>query len=131
MAGTVPHVVRQKKGGTYVLQNPDMSLYHREPPRDHLKVIDAKADINFDDVFYIEKILDHQGTPANRRYLIKWLNYPSSENTWEPRENLIGSETLLQDYWKTRGNAAKSAAKINLTVVSANSQKITLRKTRA
>jgi hypothetical protein len=94
--------VRQKKGGTYTLQCLDNSLYHREPPRDHLKVIDAKANLQLDDVYYVERILDHQGPASTRRYLIKWLNFPSSDNSWEPVQNLIGCETLLQDYWRAR-----------------------------
>lgn len=95
-------VVKQKKGGTYVLQNVDHSLYHREPPRDQLKLIDGNSDVTTDDIFYVERILDHKGTGKNRRYLVKWLNFPSSENQWEPESNLIGCEQLLQDYWALR-----------------------------
>ena len=61
-------VVRQKKGGNYVLQCTDHSLYHREPPRDHLKVIDGKADVNLDDIYYVEKIVDHKVRICNYRY---------------------------------------------------------------
>jgi hypothetical protein len=95
-------VVEQKRGGNYSLQNIDFSLYHRQPPRDHLKVIDANADVPFDELFYVERILDHKGPPNKRRYLVKWLNEPVSHNTWEPEVNLTGSEAHLRDYWSTR-----------------------------
>jgi transposase InsO family protein len=95
-------IVQQKKGGTYVLQNLDLSLYHRQPPRDHLKVIDGKADITFDELYYVERILDHRGPPSKRQFLVKWLNYPSSDNTWEPQNNLTGCENYLEDYWRAR-----------------------------
>ena len=38
------------------------------------------------------------GTP---QFLIKWLEFPASHNTWEPRENLLDGR-LLKDYF--RGN---------------------------
>ena len=94
-------VVRQKTGGTYTLQCVDNSLYHREPPRDHLKVIDAKASLPLDDVYFVERILNHKGAKNKRFFLIKWLNFPSSDNSWEPESNLLGCETLLDDYWRT------------------------------
>lgn len=41
-------------------------------------------------------------------YLVKWLNYPESQNTWEPEENILG-QFLLDDF-KTR-KLEKSDAK--------------------
>lgn len=102
-------VVKQKRGGTYVLQNVDSSLYHREPPRDQLKIIDSKAEPALDNIYFVERILDHKGTGAARRFLIKWLNFPSSDNCWEPIENLVGCESLLTDYWATRKALASKA----------------------
>ena len=95
-------VVRQKKGKNYVLENPDGSLFHREPPRDHLKVIDPKAEINLEDLYYVERILDHKGPSTSRKYLVKWLNFPAEHNSWEPTGNLEGCEQLLTDYWNSR-----------------------------
>jgi hypothetical protein len=38
-------------------------------------------------LYDVERILDHfNETP--KRYLIKWLGYDESENTWEPAGNL-------------------------------------------
>lgn len=96
-------VLKQKRGGNYVLQNPDHSLYHREPPRHHLKVIDGKVDLS--DIFYVERILDSKGPVSKKKYLIKWLNYPSSHNTWEPYENLIGCEKLLEEFNSSQASA--------------------------
>jgi hypothetical protein len=98
-------VVQQTKANTYVLQNPDSSLLGRRPPRDHLKVIHSNADINLDEIFYVERILDHRGPANNRTYLVKWYNFPNADNTWEPVANLVGSESELTSYWAAR-NAA-------------------------
>lgn len=84
------------------MQNVDHSIFHREPPRDQLKVISSDAEVPFEDIFYVERILDHRGTGSNRQYLVKWLNYPSSENTWEPLDHLDTTESYIQNYWKAR-----------------------------
>ena len=100
-------VIQQKKGGTYVLQNVDHSIFHREPPRDQLKLISSEANVPFEDIFYVERILDHKGTGSRRQYLVKWLNYPSSENTWEPLDHLDAAESYIQDYWQAREAQSK------------------------
>lgn len=42
------------------------------------------------EVFVVEKILDKKiGTNGSIKYLVKWLNYPSRDNSWEPVDNLI------------------------------------------
>ncbi len=40
--------------------------------------------------YEIEKVIDHRQntTTGQDEYLIKWKNYPASENTWEPESNL-------------------------------------------
>ena len=38
--------------------------------------------------FVVERILDCEGVPTNRKYLIKWEGYSNDHNTWEPRRNI-------------------------------------------
>ena len=42
--------------------------------------------------FQIEKILDYEGPPTTRKYLIKWQGYPREFNSWEPRGYIHPSE---------------------------------------
>ena len=42
--------------------------------------------------FKVKQILKKKG----QRYLVKWKNYPDSENTWEPLKNLVNCQLLLQ-----------------------------------
>lgn len=50
-----------------------------------------------DDIYTVERILDHEDRPDERYYFIKWKGYSHSENTWEPRSNILDS-SLIRDY---------------------------------
>jgi hypothetical protein len=100
-------IIEQTKGKVYSLLNPDHSIYYRRVPRQHLKVIDKSANVSFEETFYVERILDHKGTGSKLTYLIKWLNYPSEHNSWEPVRNLDGCEKRLEEYWQARKAAPK------------------------
>jgi len=39
-------------------------------------------------MFYIETILDHRKLRNRWEFLVKWENFPNSENTWEPYSNI-------------------------------------------
>jgi hypothetical protein len=52
---------------------------------------------------WVEKIIDHEdknmpGNKATRRYLVRWKDYPPSEDTWEPEDYLEKTEALSL-YW--------------------------------
>jgi len=47
-----------------------------------------------EDQFEVEEILRQEG----QEYLIKWKGYPTSENTWEPIENLKHCQHRLQQF---------------------------------
>lgn len=49
----------------------------------------------------VEKILQHRKNGRKVEYLVKWLGYPDSENTWEPRTNLSNCRELLDQYHGT------------------------------
>lgn len=57
------------------------------------------SDTQSDDEYEVEKILNHRKWGKRTKYLVKWKNYDSSENTWEPEENLAGAQNALVEYW--------------------------------
>ncbi|XP_013775270.1 uncharacterized protein LOC106460135 isoform X2 [Limulus polyphemus] len=48
-------------------------------------------------VFKVEKILDKRYVKDEVEYLIKWENYPETENCWEPEESIL-SKDLIEEY---------------------------------
>ncbi|XP_065305247.1 uncharacterized protein [Dermacentor albipictus] len=56
------------------------------------------------DVYEVEKILKYrirgQGKKKIEEYLIRWKNFGPSEDTWEPRKNLLDCEELLIEFEK-------------------------------
>ncbi|KAF7703800.1 Heterochromatin protein 1 [Cucumispora dikerogammari] len=56
--------------------------------------------------YLVEKIIEMRVNKITKKkeYLIKWLHYPESENTWEPEENL--SVSLLKEYNRTHKSKA-------------------------
>ena len=51
-----------------------------------------------EDEWDVEKIITHRGKGQGMRYLVKWLGYPDSENTWEPITNLTNCRQLVREY---------------------------------
>ena len=121
-------IVKQKRGGNYVLQHPDNTLHHREPTIDQLKVINANSDVPYVDTYYVERILTHRGTGKNLEYKVKWLNYPTSENTWEPPSSLVGCDRSIDDYWGTQRGTSTSSSSSSSSTVSQQGSKTTASK---
>jgi len=48
--------------------------------------------------FEVEEIRDKKIEKGRILYLVKWRDYPDTENTWEPRKHLRACHTLIQDF---------------------------------
>src|SRR6266702_4016438 len=62
--------------------------------------------------FEVEKILDAQprGRGHKMHFLVKWKGYPTSDNSWEPRENLH-ADRLITEYNKEKQKQAEPKKK--------------------
>ena len=61
-------------------------------------------DIVIDDetVFRAEKILKPRRKKGKMQYLVKWFDFPMSESTWEPEENILDKHLtdVFRSSWK-------------------------------
>jgi hypothetical protein len=52
--------------------------------------------MNGKEEYEVEKILDmkQKGQGCKMHYLIKWKGYPTSDNSWEPEENVQAKDLI-------------------------------------
>jgi len=78
------------------------------PPHPEPDLIDGSPE------WEVEAILDRRGSPTRKgkpkfEYLVQWKGYPTSDNSWEPLENLRNAMDLVKKYDKTHQTFAKSS----------------------
>ncbi|KAJ4296965.1 hypothetical protein N0V88_003881 [Collariella sp. IMI 366227] len=71
-----------------------------------------------EDEYEVEDIVDSviEADTMEHMHLIKWKNYPASDNTWEPKKNLKGSLDLVRKpnaKKKKKERAAAAASKVS------------------
>ena len=54
------------------------------------------------DLYIVDRILSKRFVNGKVQYYLKWLGYPDSENTWEPKENLK-CPSLIYEFEKQLG----------------------------
>ncbi|KAH0792166.1 chromobox protein [Histomonas meleagridis] len=66
-----------------------------------------------EEVYKVEDIKGHKKKGNKMYYLIKWVGYPDSENTWEPESNLSCPDILkrYQQSLVQKENSIKSSPK--------------------
>ena len=57
--------------------------------------------------FEVEKIMDHRDVNGKLFYLVKWCGFPSSDNTWEPRDGLVNCQEAINEYHAAVGLGKK------------------------
>jgi hypothetical protein len=50
------------------------------------------------DHFEVDSIIDHREVAGEREYLVTYLGYPSSDNSWEPESELYNAADAIRDY---------------------------------
>jgi transposase InsO family protein len=102
-----PFIIEEKLGPVnYRLRLPDSMrrihpVFHislLEPaPKDAIPAEDIEVEEDTRE-YEVEQILDTKRVNGKPYYLIKWKGYDTSENTWEPIENLTNCQLLIQTY---------------------------------
>jgi hypothetical protein len=63
----------------------------------------SEQDGILEELLEVEAIQGHRFSGRQQKFYIKWKGYPRSENTWEPRRNLVNAQGLLKKYEATNG----------------------------
>ncbi|KAJ8651291.1 hypothetical protein O0I10_013223 [Lichtheimia ornata] len=95
------------RGGAYTLADATGQQHACNVPPSHIKVVSDDIALS-DEVYEVERILDHKGRPGHYQYLIKWKGYSEAQNTWEPQDNL-NAERILSQYWDQRKQVQQEA----------------------
>lgn len=92
-------VAKRSKGGSYLLTDPAGDLHPSPVAPDRLSLIRTPVEVDPSTTYDIEKIVDHRDRKKTREYLVKWKDFPASQNTWEPVDNFF-DQTSISNYWK-------------------------------
>jgi hypothetical protein len=71
-------------------------------------------------VFVVERILDKRVRKGVIQYLIKWLDYPEDESTWESEANCANCKYLIDEFEKSQPK------KKNLKAIPTSKDKIVM-----
>ena len=59
-------------------------------------VVEASDDDDDETLYEVEKILNKRKRSGEVQYLVKWLGYSQTDNSWEPQENLDCEEKIWE-----------------------------------
>jgi hypothetical protein len=103
-----PYKILQKiSENNYKLDLPPKVRLH---PIVHIALLESAADtiqvkignepeeIEGPEVYEAEEIRKMRKENGRKEYLVKWKNYPESENTWEPAKHLANAQRLLKNF---------------------------------
>ena len=107
------------KTGNYVVKNLLGHEMAGNYPRNRLKVVSTTYKPE-EEVFEVERILEHQKRGREHDFLVKWRGYP--EPSWIPEAHFVNN-IPINNYWKSIGRTNK----VNTaTVVKSNMSLLTI-----
>lgn len=109
-------ILQKTEPVNYKLRLPDTVPIH---PNFHVSLLEKapgnaqqyKTEVDNEEQEYeVETILEKQRISNKHYYLVKWKGYDTSENTWEPEENLKNARKKVEHY-DQKDQARKGQAK--------------------
>jgi transposase InsO family protein len=122
-----PYKIKKRKGtNSFELALPKTMNIH---PVFHISLLEKAPEgappapiteiqpVNPNAEYEVEELLDCQYRNGKPKYLVKWLGYPQSENTWEPKGNLNCLDLLAQFHQQNPGLPSKKTKGRNQVTV--------------
>lgn len=98
----------------HVVHASNMKVY-TEPHRTHLsKQLQSSEDEEEQQEFEVEAILDKRQENGQLYYLVKWKNFDSSANSWEPINNLIHCRDIIKEFEQRKKKSEEKAESTHL-----------------
>jgi Chromo (CHRromatin Organisation MOdifier) domain len=93
-------VVRRSRHGGYVLKDATGDILDRHIPGDQLKLVTriAKSSTKKQDIYEVEAIMTHRGSPGAYEYFTKWKGYSDEFNTWQRADSFL-DDACINKYW--------------------------------
>ena len=91
-------VVRRARNGAYVLKDATGDILDRHVPVDQLKIMSKKPRKADNQIFEVDKILQHRGDPGKYEYLTSWKNHSFYHDSWEPETSFLDDQ-IIKNYW--------------------------------
>jgi chromobox protein 1 len=76
----------------------------------------ASIENSAEELFDVEAVVNTRVVKGKRQFLIKWVGYPDSENTWEDEDNLM-CDDLVQKYFEDKKTQKTKPAKSKVSDV--------------
>jgi hypothetical protein len=101
-------IVERTDRCNYIIENRLRERMAGSFPLQRLKVV--RGDVDSDDYYRIDKILDDRRVNHNIEVLIKWRGLKSDQSTWEPLDNLSDPDMYRKYLKKKEKQPAKRKA---------------------
>ena len=96
---TGPYQIASKsRGGTFTLVTSTGAPLPRLVRPHQLKFVSHTSKDFHEQVYEVDHIIQHHGSPGNYSYLVRWKGHGQDNDTWEPESNFFTDE-IIRDYW--------------------------------
>lgn len=107
MVNNTPRILYKKENIIHMkdIQNDTLNKFLSENNCENLKIntkmeIDKSHEVDNDDVYEIQYIIQHRIVNDQLEYEVKWRNYKKQVNSWV-KDNDFLSKEILNQYWST------------------------------
>ena len=113
-------IVGKTKNNNYKLKDAAGLMLDKTYPIEKFKLT---VDHQTDDIYAVECILDDRIRYRRQQYLVKWKNFPESENSWENESNFV-SMLPIKLYWESRNSTPVTKVSNDTTKTLRRSKRI-------